>query len=184
MTTRIIVGDCRDVLRTLPDASVQCCVTNLTEFQVAYLAGLIDGEGSLETQKQMGVGSATPRYVLRLSFVFGTAEPVTTVAGWLGMEPRQYPPPSPRHSPRWRLNVTKGLAIPLLRRTLPHLILKREQAELMLRIEAIRAENSVDRRVSGPRSNLRMPAHAVNAMESLHVALRALKSNKRPETCR
>lgn len=28
MTTRIIVGDCRDVLKTLPEASVQCCVTS------------------------------------------------------------------------------------------------------------------------------------------------------------
>lgn len=28
MTIRILAGDCRDVLRTLPDASVQCCVTS------------------------------------------------------------------------------------------------------------------------------------------------------------
>lgn len=28
MTVRILIGDCRDVLRTLPDASVQCCVTS------------------------------------------------------------------------------------------------------------------------------------------------------------
>lgn len=28
MTTRIITGDCREALRTLPDASVQCCVTS------------------------------------------------------------------------------------------------------------------------------------------------------------
>lgn len=28
MSVRILVGDCRDVLRTLPGASVQCCVTS------------------------------------------------------------------------------------------------------------------------------------------------------------
>lgn len=28
MTIHILTGDCRDVLRTLPDASVQCCVTS------------------------------------------------------------------------------------------------------------------------------------------------------------
>lgn len=28
MTVRVLHGDCRDVLRTLPDASVQCCVTD------------------------------------------------------------------------------------------------------------------------------------------------------------
>lgn len=28
MTTRILIGDCRDVLKTLPDQSVHCCVTS------------------------------------------------------------------------------------------------------------------------------------------------------------
>jgi hypothetical protein len=28
MTTRILIGDCRDVLKTLPDDSVHCCVTS------------------------------------------------------------------------------------------------------------------------------------------------------------
>ena len=28
MSVRILVGDCRDVMRRLPDASVQCCVTS------------------------------------------------------------------------------------------------------------------------------------------------------------
>ena len=28
MTTRILIGDCRDVLKTLPDESVHCCVTS------------------------------------------------------------------------------------------------------------------------------------------------------------
>jgi DNA modification methylase len=28
MTTRILIGDCREVLKTLPDDSVHCCVTS------------------------------------------------------------------------------------------------------------------------------------------------------------
>lgn len=28
MSVRILIGDCRHVLRELPDASVQCCVTS------------------------------------------------------------------------------------------------------------------------------------------------------------
>ena len=28
MTVRVLEGDCRDVLRTLPDQSVHCCVTS------------------------------------------------------------------------------------------------------------------------------------------------------------
>lgn len=28
MNVKILIGDCRDVLRRLPDVSVQCCVTS------------------------------------------------------------------------------------------------------------------------------------------------------------
>ena len=45
MSVRILVGDCRDVLRRLPDASVQCCVTSppyfgLRDYGVAGQIGL------------------------------------------------------------------------------------------------------------------------------------------------
>lgn len=45
MTVRILTGDCRDVLKTLPDASVQCCVTSppyygLRDYGVAGQIGL------------------------------------------------------------------------------------------------------------------------------------------------
>lgn len=58
MSIRILQGDCRDMLRTLPDASVQCCVTSppywrqrdygmpgqigLEETPEAYVATLVD----------------------------------------------------------------------------------------------------------------------------------------------
>ncbi len=32
MSVRILTGDCRDVLATLPDASVNCCVTSPTYY--------------------------------------------------------------------------------------------------------------------------------------------------------
>lgn len=45
MSIRILIGDCRDVLRRLPDASVQCCVTSppyfgLRDYGVASQIGL------------------------------------------------------------------------------------------------------------------------------------------------
>ena len=45
MNVKILIGDCRDVLRTLPDASVQCCVTSppyfgLRDYGVAGQIGL------------------------------------------------------------------------------------------------------------------------------------------------
>lgn len=45
MSTRILIGDCRDVLRALPDASVHCCVTSppyfgLRDYGMAKQIGL------------------------------------------------------------------------------------------------------------------------------------------------
>ena len=120
-------------LHLVPDS----VVTGLTETQIAYIAGLIDGEGSLECQRQMQKGAATPIFTTRLSFTFGTAEPITTVAGWLGGAPAVYPPTSPNRQPRWRFHIKNRVCLPLLERSLPYLILKKEQAALILAIDGI-----------------------------------------------
>lgn len=169
MSWEIREGDALAELRKMPDASV-----HLTEAQAAYLAGLIDGEGSLECQKQMHGAAINPRYVVRLSFVFATAEPITTVAAWLGREPTWYPATDPTRQARWRLHIPKNALVPLLRACLPYLILKREQAEIILAIEAVRVARSPAWCGDG------MPADAIQDMELLLRKLRALKSNKRP----
>ena len=98
MSVRTITADVFDGLAQLPDESVHCVVTRLSETQVAYVAGLIDGEGSLECQIQMQKGAATPIFTLRLSFTFGTEEPITTVAAWLGTAPKRYPATTPNRN--------------------------------------------------------------------------------------
>ena len=46
MTTRVLVGDCRDVLRTLPDVSVHTCVTSPPYFGLRDYG--VDGQMGLE----------------------------------------------------------------------------------------------------------------------------------------
>ncbi|HEV2673271.1 MAG TPA: site-specific DNA-methyltransferase [Aliidongia sp.] len=46
MTTRILVGDCRSILRTLPDRSVHCCVTSPPYFGLRDYG--VDGQIGLE----------------------------------------------------------------------------------------------------------------------------------------
>ncbi len=49
MTTRILVGDCRDILRTLPDESVHCCVCSPPYWGLrSYGIGIDKGEIGLE----------------------------------------------------------------------------------------------------------------------------------------
>lgn len=151
---------------------------HLEQWQLAYLAGLIDGEGSLESQKEQQPKGVTSRYVLRLSFCFATPEPLETISKWLDIPVRMYPSTDPTRSPRRRAQVTQGKAAPLLRLVLPFLILKREQAELVLAIDDVRRTNSPSRKIA-PGARRRMPAEAVAQMDALHQRLRATKSNKR-----
>lgn len=185
MTVRILHGDCRDVLKTLPDNSVQCCVSNLEVWQLGYLAGLIDGEGSIECQTEVQPRGRTTRYVLRVSFVFATEEPLRTVSEWLGSRYSVHPPVDEKRSMRYRSHIYKNTAVELLKAVLPYLILKRRQAELILEIEAVRAANSTIRLARpGGGAPPPMPADAIEKMQELHTELRSLKSNKRRASCR
>jgi hypothetical protein len=155
-------------------------VANLAEWQLAYLAGLIDGEGSIESQMETQIRGKTPRFVLRVSFVFATEEPLRTISGWLGSKYSIHPAVDARRSPRYRSHIYKATAVALLRRCLPYLILKKHQAELILAIESVRAANSTVHQLRPGRKGVApMPDHAIQKMLSLHQKLRSLKSNKR-----
>ena len=158
--------------------------TKLSKTQPAYLAGLIDGEGSLECQKVSQIGGATPQYRIRLSFTFATEEPLKTISQWLGLTPKRYVSTQENRSDRWRLHIPKNQTIPLIRACFPYLILKPKQVELMLRIEEIRLANSPDRKHFGHTKLQRMPMSAVSAMDSLWWQFRSLKSDKRGKPLR
>jgi hypothetical protein len=153
---------------------------NLTEAQLAYLAGFIDAEASLECQQERVPRGATPRFTLRLSITLATDEPIRTICQWLGTTYKTYPAVDDRRSPRIRAHIYKSIAVELLGACLPYLILKKRQAELILAIEAVRAEHSPPRRHMGSPIMSRMPDAAIVRMTDLHTQLRALKSNKRP----
>ncbi len=152
---------------------------HLSVAQYAYLAGLIDGEGSVEAQTERHPHGANPRFVIRISFVFATEEPTVTVANWLGLVARSYASREARHSGRWRLHVPRTIALHVLARCLPYLILKRRQAELVIAIERVRAQSTPSRSHRGSAHFLRMPEEAVSEMRRMSSELRSLKSNKR-----
>jgi len=78
--TKIIQGDCREVLKTLPDGSVDCCVTSPPYFGLrSYGTGEENGEIGLE---------ATPEaYVAKLVEVFREVRRVLRADGtlWLNL---------------------------------------------------------------------------------------------------
>lgn len=77
MTIRILDGDCRDVLRTLPDESVHCCVTSPPYF------GLRD----YGVEGQMGLESTPEEFVAGMVEVFREVRRVLRADGtlWLNI---------------------------------------------------------------------------------------------------
>lgn len=142
----------------------------LTDLQAAYLAALIDGEGCIVGKRFMQKTGATPTYEVGLEFGMATEEPLRTIGTWLGKEPTQYPPDARNPSGRWRLRLSKTVSLAVLERCLPHFILKRDQAEMALAIEAVRSENT-------PRKGrgYTMPQDAVDQMDALYLQLREAK---------
>lgn len=77
MSVRVLIGDCRDVLRTLPDASVQCCVTSPPYW------GLRD----YGVTGQLGLESTPAEYVAQMVGVFREVRRVLRDDGtlWLNL---------------------------------------------------------------------------------------------------
>jgi hypothetical protein len=155
----------------------------LSPTQLAYIAGLIDGEGSLECQRELARKRVTPCFTPRLAFVFSTNEPLKTFCSWLGVTPKWFPTTDERRQARWRIGLTKSLTMALLKACLPYLILKRDQAELILEIERVRAAYSPGRKTQFGILR-RFPQEGVDQLEALYLDLRRLKSNKRPVSAR
>lgn len=77
-TFRLLGGDCRDVLKTLPDASVQCCVTS-----PPYWGGVRD----YGTTAQIGLERHPSAWVAELSMLFNEVRRVLRDDGtlWLNV---------------------------------------------------------------------------------------------------
>lgn len=153
----------------------------MTTEQLAYIAALIDGEGSLECQKQKQAGAKNPQYRTRLSFTMVTEEPLLTLSHWLDINPpRKYPASDLWRSPFYRMHIPKTATLTLLQNCMPYIILKKRQAEILLEMEVIRQKYSPAKRHVGHAKFQPMPQEAIALFEEKYVEFRSLKLNKRP----
>ena len=153
----------------------------LTATQAAYMAGMIDGEGSLEVQKQMQRNGKTPQYNIRLSFTMVTQEPLQTMASWLGIKgPKKYKARQPKHSDPFRLHIPKIVTLAILEDCADYLLTKKQQAKLIIRLEALRQSLSTSRKHTGSAHFVAMPPEWEQQAEPIYREFRRLKTNKRP----
>lgn len=111
---------------------------NLTETEAAYIAGLIDGEGSILLTRHWIKNRKRYYYNVKVRLFNTNIEALEWVQIKVGGG-SLFPFPNYRYSNRFNtqkqmyiLDFSRRLAVELLRRVLPYLIVKRRQAEVIL----------------------------------------------------
>lgn len=103
------------------------------ETQISYLAGIIDGEGSIYIQRRKTITGWS--YFPRFQIVNTNRKLMEwvhqTFGGLIYDKPRKH------INPKWKMQIewftTRGLLDELLPLIIPYLIIKREQAEIMIK---------------------------------------------------
>lgn len=104
----------------------------LTEGQAAYLAGIIDGEGTIGIY---GNNPSNPGSYHVVLIINNTSEPLLdTLKGWIGGSKTRTGggPPDPMHAQNWQLVLWQHRAAQVIRQCRPYLIIKAAQADLAL----------------------------------------------------
>lgn len=104
-----------------------------SETDKAYVAGFVDGEGTVVIGR---------RYDIQVTIGQVDIRPLHRIAGFYGGHVSFVD----RHNPRWksyhRVTVAGNAAVRMLRDILPYLIVKADQAELALRLMSVKRVQS------------------------------------------
>ena len=113
--------------------------------KVAYLAGVMDSDGSFKIEKRRVKAMINPHYRIKIGAAQVAPSPVIellaeTFGGKLRV--RNYDGPSYRSMSRWSLFDRS--AVPALEALLPYLVLKAPQARLLLQLREMKAKGKLD----------------------------------------
>lgn len=100
-----------------------------SDTEKAYLAGLIDGEGSIQARYRPGQHGG---YDYSLTIANTDEAMIRWVEQRWGGRVYTYAPRSPRHRQQWTWRVHSNATVSALEDALPYLVTKREHAEVVL----------------------------------------------------
>jgi hypothetical protein len=147
---RLLTGDCRQTLRTLDAGSVQACVTSPpSDVDLAYCAGLIDGEGCIMVKRGKAyrhlTGRINPSYIASVQVRMVDEGAIRflrdTLGGWYWREK----PHLARGRPLYCWQIQQAAAESALRLLRPYLRVKHEQADNALALRRLQADRNSHR---------------------------------------
>lgn len=115
----------------------------ISDTTLAYIAGLIDGEGYIGVKKSGAYkcqGRKTPGYHARIQIRMVHEGAIKTLAEALGGWYFKEKPRLAKGRPLYCYQASDASAEEVLRKVMPYLIVKRESAELVLRLRALQSE--------------------------------------------
>jgi len=143
---------------SLTEASALITLTNL-----AYIAGLFDGEGSMTIYKgpvsPSGTAAVSPTYTLIVGISNNDNCPLLDIQGEFGGSIVKY-----NKCYQWR--VTGNIALAFLREIVPYLRIRKERAELAINFQANRNH--------GSNGGKPLPSEVLDYYEHFYMELRRL----------
>jgi intein/homing endonuclease len=147
----------------------------VAETTLAYLAGLIDGEGYIGVKKTNAKNSVSPLYHERIQMRMVHEGAIALLASTLGGNYYRERPHANNGRPLYCYQASDAKAAEILERLLPYLVVKREAAENVLRLRASKNDPRARRR--GGMTQRRLMAPEVLA-EREAIYLRAKELNR------
>lgn len=139
-------------------------MSKLTRTELAYAAGLLDGEGCVIIKAQRCRGAKHRSHALYVQVIMTELEPLEWFQERFGGSIYKRPKAKASHRQGWAWNVTTAKALPLLRAIQPFTIVKRKQVEVALRFEVLRSApgTPLTEELYAQREALRLEISALN----------------------
>ena len=149
----------------------------VTNEQAAYMAGALDGEGHIGLRRQASdpaVGRQSPKFQFVITVANTNKQWLETLASWFGGHVYKMNEASETLRVSYSLRFRAAESRALLTTVMPYLLMKRRQAELILRYFEI----AVRRRESNLPGR-RVPSDLIAEQEAIHSEIRSLNLSKK-----
>ena len=152
----------------------------MKDCELAYIAGLADGEAHIGIQRDASPKRRTPAYVLRFEIGMTDREPLDFINSLLPNAKIIKQSARGRRLAYYRFRLVHQEALALLKAILPYLQAKRKQVELCIKMEELRHSYSPSKIHTGKAKFQPMPPEFTIQAEKLYWELRGLHLNKKP----
>jgi len=152
----------------------------MKDYELAYIAGLVDGEAHIGIQRDLGKRRKTPAYALRFEIGMTDKQPLDYINSLLPSAKVITQVSKGRRIAYYRFRLCHQEALKLLKDILPYLRAKRDEVEVCIKLDELRQSYSPSKIHIGRAKFQPMPQEFVEKAEVLYWQLRSMHLNKKP----